>query len=513
MTQAASLSSSFERSIFEAVRLAYKNPLWFRSAVLRQANDPWQDEMLQAFLDVMRFQRNEPTVVNHEGLNRFSITSGHGPGKTNVIAQLMHLCGFVRRSQIICTATKYKQVTTRLWPTFRTILTHSIDEYRVLIKMKQQRIVWAGDQDWYAMPETATAPENLQGLHPLGPDNFLMFNIDEASGIKQSLFPAIQGALSKPNTALFMIGNPTQNEGEFYESHNKPGVMRYYYRRHVRPEESTHMDAKWVAQMRERYGENSPIYKVRVLGEFAEDAANQLVAMGWVMRALEAEFATDGSLPRKRVSVDVADGGVDECVLHAAELYETRTLVRKLLRRSYPQSEAPILVADEAERLFAAIGGRKEEDEFVVDGIGVGAGTAGVLLGRGYRVIVHKGGESSGNAALWRNRRVQCFMCLRDDYRDQRIFFAEDCFENDFDRDDMIAQLRWVKTKPGLERVEDLQTKDELIRESGKSPDIADSQAMLYAAQVPRTGSVAIQFSQTGDGLVTAESEAANAYW
>lgn len=486
---AGALSPVVEQAIHAAVRRANRDPVWFRKNILQLNNDPWQDEMLEAFIDIFRHQANEPTKVNHEGLRRFSVRSGHGPGKTTVVAQIMHLCGFIRKSQIICTATKFKQVTTRLWPTFRTILNGAIDEYRAIIQTKQHKIIWAGDVDWYATPETATQPENLQGYHPLAANNFLLFNVDEASGIKQDIFPVIMGTLSKPNAALFMIGNPTQNQGEFYESHNKPGVKKFYYTRHVLPEESSHMDKQWYEEGRERYGENSPIFKVRYRGEFAENADNQLLPLAWIMAALEREEIKDGSIPKLRISVDVADGGNDETVIDAARMYDTHTHFLKQQRHSFAASESPILTADAAEQLFLKLKGNKEQDDFVVDALGVGAGTAGTLMARGYRVVCYKGGESSSNPAKWRNRRVQSYLVLRDELAAGRISFADD-YASDQDKDDMMAQMCWIRTKPGIERVEDLETKQELMRDSGKSPDLADTKAMMFATKLPSTGSM-----------------------
>lgn len=503
------LDNPEQSAIFQAVATANRDPVWFRKHVLRLENDPWQDELLEAFADIFRKQRGEPTKVNHEGLRRFSVRSGHGPGKTTCVAQIMHYCGFIRRSQIICTATKFKQVTSRLWPTFRVILQGSIEEYQQLISTKQHKILWAGDPNWYATPETATQPENLQGYHPLSPRDFLLFNIDEASGVKQELFPVIMGTLSKPNAALFMIGNPTQNQGEFYESHNKPGVKKFYYARHVLPEESSHMDKQWYEEGRERYGEQSPIFKVRYRGDFAENAENQLIPIGWIMRALEREAVDDGSFPRTRITVDVADGGVDETVINAALLHDSHTRVLKQLRRSFPAADSPVLAADTAEQLFRDLGCDPLRDDFVVDSLGVGSGTAGLLLSRGYRVVLYKGGEASSNGDKWRNRRVQSYMCLRDALRDGHISFAEDFVEREQDRDDMIAQLCWIKVKPGVERVEDLETKQELVKASGKSPDLADALAMLYATQQPRHQGMSLEKTVATVGVL----ESARADW
>lgn len=496
-------------AIQAAVARARRDPVWFRSKVLKLENDPWQDEMLEAFTDIFRFQANEKTKVNHDGLRRFSVRSGHGPGKTTVVAQIMHLCGFTRKSQIICTATKFKQVTSRLWPTFRTILNGSIDEYQGLIQVKQQKIIWASDPDWYATPETAVHPENLQGYHPLAENNFLLFNVDEASGIKQDIFPVIMGTLSKPNAALFMIGNPTQNQGEFYDSHNKPGVKRFYYTRHVLPEESSHMDKQWYREGEERYGVNSPIFKVRYRGEFAENADNQLIPLAWIMDAIDRDSVNDGSIPRLRISVDVADGGADETVVDAAKLYDMHTHFIKMRRFSFPASESPVLAADAAEAMFKELGGNKLEDDFVVDALGVGSGTAGTLMQRGYRVVCYKGGESSSNPAKWRNRRVQSYLCLRDELAAGRVSFAED-YASDQDKDDMIAQLCWIRTNPGIERVEDLETKQALVRDSGKSPDLADTKAMMFSTKVPTMGSQMLIGSFIG---AVGDMESANASW
>ena len=491
-------------AVAEAVRLSKYDPVWFRKNILRAINDTWQDDLLNAVADFFRKRDGIPTLFNHEGLNRFTVRSGHGPGKTTVVAQLMHWLGFTRYGIQVCTATKFKQITTRLWPCFRALRAAAIDEYRPLMEVTAERITWANDLDWCAIPETATQPENLQGFHPLA------FFIDEASGIAQELFPVIEGALSGGNTILFMIGNPTQNRGEFYDSHCDAQVSKLYHRVHVRPEQSSHMKPLWVTQVRDRYGENSPVYKVRVLGEFVENAENQLLSLGWIMAALERAATGDGTLPKLRVAVDVADGGVDETVLDASHMYDTKTVFLRMERHSFPPSESPIMAADAAERLFYELGGRKGIDEFVVDALGVGAGTAGTLMMRGHAVICYKGGESSSNPTLWRNRRVQSYLVLRNEFRDGRIAFAEHYTRTLQDTNDMIAQLCWIRTKPGIERVEDLETKQELVRDSGKSPDLADTKAMMFATQAPSFTGQAYQ--PPAEALGQTEAHSADAY-
>ena len=121
-----------------------------------------------------------------------------------------------------------------------------------------------------------------------------------------------------------------------------------------------------------------------------------------------------------------------------------------------------------------------EIDEMVVDGLGVGAGTAGTLMRRGHRVVVHKGGEQASDPKRWRNRRVQNYMALRDAYRDGRVWFDEACFADDLDREELLAQLASVQMNPSTDRVDDLVTREQMKAQGLKSPDFGDSLSMQY---------------------------------
>lgn len=480
-------------ALVEAVAAALVDPIWARKYIFRVDADPWQDELLQAFADLWRLEVGLPTVVNHAGLNRFSVRSGHGPGKTFWLALLMHYAGLTRKVQMPCTAPKEKQVTTRLWPRFRQILNASIKEYRELVTVHEGKIIWCGDPDWMATPETATQPENLQGYHPNGPDDWLLVLVDEGSGIADTNFRVLEGTLSSPHTALAMISNPTQNTGEFYESHNRPGVSRFYYRRHVKPEDAHVTSAqrraaqdKYIDELVTRFGRESPVTKVRGFGEFAELGADTLIALGWIATAREKEFVTDGSHPRRRISVDVADGGEDFTTITYGEHYDSFTRLVKQTKHSFPPARSPIEAGEAAEAVWLARGcDAKRGDDIVVDSIGVGAGTAGYLMKKGYPVVRYMGGESSDDTQLWRNRRTQSYLVLRNNYRDGQIIMEEDFVDTEEDWLEVEAQLCSIKRKPGSERVEEIMTKKEMGALGIKSPDRGDGIAMQMATQTP----------------------------
>jgi hypothetical protein len=94
------------------------------------------------------------------------------------------------------------------------------------------------------------------------------------------------------------------------------------------------------------------------------------------------------------------------------------------------------------------------------------------------------GGSKSDNSDEWRCRRVQSYMVLRDNYRNGLIVYADD-YLNEDEWDDHDAQMCSIKRKPGMEKVEDLLTKKEMIDKGIISPDRADSEAMQFATQSP----------------------------
>ena len=460
------------------------DPCWFAETVLgftgQWALDIWQRELFEAVADVYRKKQGIPTKFNHEGKTQITIRAMHGPGKTFSTAGLMHWFNYCFYGRIVCTAPKEKQLQTRLWPAFRKILAHAHPAYSRGIKVDSLNITWHGDPDWCAIAETASTPENLAGYH----DDYMLIVVDEASGVDEAMFPVIEGMASTGKMVIVvLIGNPTKNIGTFYDSHMRPVVAKHYHQIHVDLNKTTRVSKEWVAKMEEKYGRNSPVVKVRCYGEFADMDEAQLITYEWLTRALEDERDPDGSIPRLRVAVDVADGGVDSTVVTIARMYDTFTAVLERRLFNFPPAESPILAAQAAMTAYYDYNGNPMNgDDLVVDSLGVGAGTAGYLIEKRMPVVAYRGGEASDDTKQWRNRRTQSYMCLRDALRDRRITFGQQYNDG---WDEFAAQACSIRTVPGSERVEDLETKESMKRRGIKSPDEVDSLAMLFATQTP----------------------------
>lgn len=470
-------------------------PVWFAESVLglvgdRYYLDAWSKEFLNAVGDVYRKHVGIPTRINHEGKNMFTVRAMHGPGKTFTVAILMHWFNCAFRGRVICTAPTEKQLKTRLWPAFRKISARAGKDYSGPIQVDSTKITWHGDEDWCALAETASQPENLAGYH----DDYMLFLVDEASGVSEQMFPVVEAAMSSGTIViLILIGNPTKNHGTFHASHCIAKVAKNYFQIHVDLDKTTRVSADWVRKMVEKYGRESPVVKIRCYGEFADADEAQLISYAWLVSALGREGVGAGNMKRLRVTVDVADGGENFTVITVGHVCDDDSVVvLKQVQRSFPSSESPILAADAAEQLFNAFGGKAENgDDFVVDSLGVGAGTAGELMKRGHNVVTYKGGEASDDVKQWRNRRAQSYISCRDAHRDGHIAYAEDFLDEgqgDGDWDEFTAQMCSIRTKPGLteKRVEELETKEAMIKRGAVSPDRADGVAMFYATQAPK---------------------------
>jgi len=478
------VATSMYDEIFASKQRALLNPAWFFETIVHEELEPWQLEAIESIADVHRKLRGVKTKYNYKGLPRVSVVSCHGTGKTRFLAQVAHWWNYCFFGKAVVTAPKEKQIRTRFMPRYRDILTLSEPWYKELIETTSLEVTVANNKNWGLVGETASDPENMQGYH----ETPQLFLVDEASArVLDPMFPVIEGALTTKGSVLVTIGNPTRTTGEFYNSHKKRGVRDLYHRMHIKHSDSKYVDPTWVRTMRKKYGEHSPIYKVRALGEFADIEDNQLIAMGWLEDARNKDVDVKGEHFTVRISADIADGGEDESIYIVAFKYSTYTVFKTMVRKSFPALTATDDNADAIVELINSIPEfDKLRDDIVVYSIGVGTGVASRLIRQGYNVVRYKGGQQSDNPKKWRNRRVQSYLVYRDELIDGNIYYDDGFCDNET-WDDYVAQALTIKTKPSIERVEDLLTKQEMKALGIKSPDMPDSSVMVYATQTPQS--------------------------
>jgi phage terminase large subunit len=162
----------------------------------------------------------------------------------------------------------------------------------------------------------------------------LLYLPDEASGIDDAIFEAIEGNRAG-GARMVMFSNPTRTEGEFYRSHtdkalrfekdgtpivdDKGRPVGFYYAIQVSSEESPNVvhrrdvipglaTHEWVEEKRAEWGVDSPLYKVRVLGEFVENEDGKILTVHALTEA-ERRWASTEARGRLHIGLDPAGPG------------------------------------------------------------------------------------------------------------------------------------------------------------------------------------------------------------
>lgn len=403
---------------------------------------------------------------------RVSARSGHGTGKTTTLAWLILWFVSLRRDcRIPCTAPTSHQLNDLLWPEISKWHQQMHPLWRRDIQVISDRVFVVGaEKTQYAVARTARKenPEALQGFHA---DN-LLFLLDEASGIDDQIFEVAEGALSTPSARVVMTGNPTRSEGYFYRSHHSQ--RQHWQTLKLSCLDSPLVSSEYVDRMKERYGEDSNVYRVRVLGEFPVASDDVLIPLDWVESAVGRDIVPGTT--ERIAGLDVARFGDDSCAL----------VVRQGSR---------IIHIDEwrGKDLMQTTGRVKEAynnklyTRINVDSIGLGSGVVDRLREMHVPCTGVNVAESTAQKERYNRLRDQLWWEAREFFQGKSVSISPEIKSSL--RDDMIGQLSSIRygfTSNGKIKVE---SKDEMKARDLASPNLADAFCLTLAqgiAGVPR---------------------------
>src|SRR5262249_27635443 len=133
----------------------------------------------------------------------------------------------------------------------------------------------------------------------------MMFVFDEATGIQDRFWEAMSGNMAG-GVKVVAISNPTANDGWFAACFNG-AAKEFWTTFQISSEESRSVKAgrrsvaglamrEWVLEGRAEWGEDSPIYKVRVKGEFAIGEDSKICSLAVITAASKREAPAEGPL-------------------------------------------------------------------------------------------------------------------------------------------------------------------------------------------------------------------------
>jgi len=398
---------------------------------------------------------------------RVAVKSGNGLGKGFCAAVAVLWFIHSRPDAIVLTtAPTFRQVRHILWRQIRRLYGPAAESLGG--RMLDTR--WELPDGRYAMGLSADGADQFQGFH--SPNVFIV--VDEAEGVGDEIYEAIESVMTSAEPLLLLIGNPTTISGAFRRAFFEES--RIYRNISISALDSPNVQAgrivipglttpRWVEERLEIWGEDNPIYQARVLGEFPDQGDNTLLNLSDIEAATRRPATAGGE--SVILGVDVARFGADRSVILRRRGDRVEDI--RVLRQMDTMQLAGWVVAAIRECNPAQV---------YADEIGVGAGVVDRLRELGHPVrgvnVAHKAHQDG----LYANLRAEGYWTLR-----QRFMSGSISIPADSQLVGELAALRYGYDSQGRLRME---SKDEMRKRGLPSPDKADALMLAFLAPSSR---------------------------
>lgn len=442
-----------------------------RERRLTLTSDPrdWLREALGVELWPRQWEFIELALAN----KRVAIRAGHKISKSHsAVCLALYWVMTKPRGRVIMTATTNPQIRNVLWKELKRIAFHARIPLPRVPEMPGLGMQWPDGREIIGL--STRESERMAGLS--GPQ--MLFIVDEASGVPEKIFDAIEGNRAA-GAHVLMLGNPTQPTGTFFNAfHGR--TSSFWKTLHISSIEATEYAEKfpgiatkeWCDEKLSEWGESDPRYQVRVLGNFA-DASELSVVPLWVVEAAKARWEDDEcGVGRLELGVDVARFGDDESVIIVRR---GRRVLELVARTQLDEPSVASLVVEVSARHHVT---GEQKPLVKVDACGVGLGVLSVLrTSYAEHVDVYGvNGADPANSDDFYNMRSQLWFAAAEWLRDGGAIPPDDRLEGD-----LLSAHFSFDTAHNRRKVE---RKEEIKRRINRSPDRAD--ALALAVYAPR---------------------------
>lgn len=450
-------------------------------------------------LGVSLWDKQKEVLAALPGNRRIAVKSGNGLGKGFCagVAALWFLYNH-DPAVVLSTAPTFRQVRHVLWRQIRQLYFRAKEPLGG--KIYDSR--WELSEERYAMGLSADTADQFQGFH--NPNMLIV--VDEAEGVSDEIYEAIDSVMTSAETSrLLLIGNPTTVSGAFRRAFHEERHL--YHTITISALDSPNVQAgrivvpglttaAWVEERQEIWGEENPLFRARVLGEFPDQGDDTLIKLSDIEAAtvyrpgdsmvsdgtdVEVNFKPDpaeASLDRNLtnlavpaepviISVDVARFGSDKSVI--------------LRRRGRQVEEIRSFQGMGTMQLAGRVAAAIEEfqpDQVFIDEVGVGAGVVDRLREQGFGVKGINVARSARQSGLFANLRAEGYWRLRELFASGEIGLPHD--------NQLMGELAAVRYSYDSQGRILMESKDDMRGRGLPSPDRADALMLAFLEPVAR---------------------------
>lgn len=467
-------SAGFERRLRDDMRQFYADPLAFVQYVFPWGvrgtaleDEPGPDTWQVKFLENVRQSIEGSPYDPHY----FATRSGHGIGKSAITAWLI-LWAMSTRPHIsgVVTANTFTQLNTKTWRELavwhkRALNAHWFTHTATKFYHNDSKT------DWYFSAENNSEEnsEAFAGRHA----RYVVQIYDEASAIPAKIYEVSEGALTTRRSLWFIFGNPTRNSGKFNDCFT--GRDRRWDTTSVSCEDSRLVNRKWIDDMRDAYGEESDIYRVRVLGLPPRVSSMEFIPQIHVDAAVARDMPYEAySLSPLVMSVDVARGGDEDSPRGDFGGDNNVIVLRrggKLLEIDvFPGRGDVVKVAREVQKRIK----EHHPSAVFIDEVGLGYGIVDLLRNWGHRITGVNAHKEADDADVFFDKRMEMWDRMR------RWLQTADIPDDPALKEELVAPLFGHTTLKTRGELVMLEKKKHTRAKLGRSPDRADALAYSF---------------------------------
>jgi hypothetical protein len=452
------------------------DPVKFVRECFRAEPDAWQ-------LDVLR-------LMGVPGRKRIAMKACAGPGKTAVLAWAgwHRLACFAapnehpKGSAVSITADNLRDnlwAEMARWQNQSPFLLNAFVWNKERITAKDHAETWfLAAKGWAKSSDTETVGRTLSGQH----SRFPFYLIDESGDIPpQMVRSAEQGLTSCEDGLIITAGNTTSQTGLLYEVTTRSRENWEVVSITADPDDpkrTPRVDLEWAKNQIALYGRENPWVMAYILGLFPPGSINALLSSDEVERAMKLHPRPEEyQWAQKRLGVDVARFGDDRTVIFPRQGCVAFTPI--IMRHARDSSVSVDIAARTLAKKFEWM---REDDSsqvvcetdevliFLDDTVGWAHGSIDVMRAAGHDVYAIAF-DKPANDPRYLNMRAEMWMKMAD----------------------------WVKAGGSLPPIPELiselcsptyfftkgkfqiESKDQIKKRLGKSPDLADALALTFA--------------------------------
>jgi len=343
-------------------------------------------------------------VVKHHFL---CVAAGGGIGKSAVVAMLiLWFLATHPGARIPATAPNGAQLHDVLFAELAKWLERCA--MKSMFTLTKGRLQVVNQREWYCVARTVRKDlgqlnGTLSGFH----SGYMMIVVDEAAEVPDPVFTALDGALTGENSYIILISNPISYGGYFFDTIEDPTgtgfkVLQYSSK------DSPLVTEAYAKRIAARYGEDSAMYKAKVLGETVA-AINYAVVDP---KTFEKIVSTQRDLfdGNRVVGIDVGGAGKDLTVL-------CHRVGWSICRWDTLTGETDTLLEQTGEIITNMYGDKPVT--IIPDAIGEGSGFTSLLphyVPPTATVMAYKGSKKAADVDMYANNRSAIFHSLHKNF-------------------------------------------------------------------------------------------------